>query len=649
MRTVAGARYAAFIAALAAIGGCAETITIPPTDYHLSYNLPLQDRATLSRLLPESELQDVSTKIYLISDNQRHEVLGGGVNWFRSSASDVQTKVAIRPPQLDLFGQDLIREALGTVDGFVLHLGDACDISNTGEFGRFAWDMQHASNGWVMAPGNHDGFFFGNSSRTKQDLIDEWNESGESYEINGMSFKSQAMQKDRFVSYYLAALILQDDVWSGQLARELGAEKYLARWADINLTATVDQPVTFAQYWTELVALQEQIYNVASTADDQTYSSFELTASNPAIDRPHLRRIAWQIDKDKVWRSFILQEVDISVSSAAAANVPERTSILVIDTAHYGVQPSLDHGIPSGILHKLTFGNVDYQVAGVHGNILDSQESAARTFADAMQAEQRRWILATHHPYSDLGRATPPRFNNVRDAGGIPVTLSGHTHSGEIRLNLDEERQEHFLEINVGSLLDSPIEFRDLQVHRVGDRLAISSNRYLMENLLRDRKLMADQLPGYRPSPGDPDYYLAYTQEDGFEADHDITDFRIKRLILAAYLRMFRLFEADHPDQSSTYWPIGADGKQLRSHKEVTDAMQDMLVKVQIADIDDLNRFLYQLQEFDRTRRFSEAGVERLRAYRLSQAIWASRTEQRVFEGGTTAIDPDISFLILPN
>ena len=340
---------ALLVGALAAISGCAATVTKVPADYHLSYNLPLQDRATLSRPLPESELEDLSAKIYLISDNQRHEVLGGGVNWFRNAFSDKEiAAVAIRPPQLDVFGQDLMREALRMIDGFVLHLGDACDISNTGEFGRFAWDMQRAPNGWVMAPGNHDGFFFGNSSRTKEDLIREWNESAESYEINGTTFKSEAMQKDRYVSYYLAALVLQDDVWSGQLAREIGAEETLLRWAQRNRAATSERPVTFTEYWTELVTLQEQIYSAAATAGDQTYFSFELTETFPPVDRPHLKRVAWQIDKEKVWRSFILQEVDISAPAAATASAPERTSILVFDTAHYGVQPSLDHGIPAG-------------------------------------------------------------------------------------------------------------------------------------------------------------------------------------------------------------------------------------------------------------------------------------------------------------
>jgi hypothetical protein len=630
------------ITALAGAGCAKDTPTIVPPDYHLSYNLPLQDRDTLSRPLNPEEVEDLSAKIYLLSDNQRHELLGGGANWFRNSLSDrVVANVAIRPPQLDLFGQDLIREALGMVDGFVLHLGDACDVSNTGEFGRFAWDMQLAPQGWVMAPGNHDGFFFGNSSRTKEDLIREWDETGEAYDINGTKFKSGAMQKDRFVGYYLASLILQDGVWSGQLARALDAEGHYIAWTD-RKKAVDQEAVSFTEFWGALEALQDTIYNAYETNNKNTYFTFELPAPHSPIDHPHLRRVAWQIDKVEVWRSFILQEVDISDSITAGDPV----SILVLDTSQYGVQPSIDHGIPSGIANTITFGKIDFQMAGKHGNILHAQESAAQKFTSAMQGEGRRWILASHHPYSDLGRATPTRFNGLRVPGGIPISLSGHTHSGEIRLNVDKEREDHFLEINVGSLLDSPVEFRDLQIHRVNDRLAVSSNRQLMENRLRDEGLLAGQLPGYRPSPGDADYFLDY--RDGAQFDHDETDFQVKRLILATYLRMFRLFEADHADQSATWWPVGADGTVYNSDKAVTDAIESLLERASSNNVTETNRFIYQLQEFDRTRKFTEEGAQRLRVYRLSQAMWASTTERRKFEGGTDAIDPDISFLILP-
>ena len=626
-------RTALLTVVLVVIGGCAQQGRWTRADYDLS-----DDRS-----LHESELEDLSARIYLIADNQRHELLGNGVAIFRNSFSDKYvSEVAIRPPQLDLFGQDLLGEALAMADGFVLHLGDACDISNTGEFGRFTWDMRGARHGWVMAPGNHDGFFFGNSSRTIGGLIREWNEAAESYAFDGEMITSRAMQKDRYISYYLAALILQDSIWSAPLARTLGPdiEKRYASWRSNSVAPS------FTQYWKEMGRLQEEIYAVAETSDDQPYHSFELPEEIAPSGQPHLRRIAWHIDKERVWRSFILQEIDISASSAAPSNDRERISILVFDSSQYGVQPSLDHGIPSKFFSTLTFGHFDFQIAGENGNILPSQEAAANAFADSMTQEGRSWMLATHHPYEILGRETRPRFDKFRDAGAIPVTLSAHTHAGEIRWNQDGHREGDWLEINVGSILDSPVEFRDLQVHRLGDRFAISSRRQRMEDLLRDEGLIVDHHPWYRPVSGDPDFYLDYTS--GLFGTEEEADFMVKRILLAAYLRMLGLIEADHPDQSLTYWPTGPDGTKLRSHEEVTSAVQNLLANVTIAEVDTLTRFLYELREFDRTRKFSDAVGEQMRAYRLSQAIWASRTEYTTWKTGTPETDPDVSFLILP-
>ena len=50
----------------------------------------------MSRPLDESQLEDLSAKFYLISDNQRHELLGSGVNWFRSGITDAFVAVSIR-------------------------------------------------------------------------------------------------------------------------------------------------------------------------------------------------------------------------------------------------------------------------------------------------------------------------------------------------------------------------------------------------------------------------------------------------------------------------------------------------------------------------------------------------------------------------
>ncbi|MDH3433555.1 MAG: hypothetical protein OEM60_06835, partial [Gammaproteobacteria bacterium] len=400
------------------------------------------------------------------------------------------------------------------------------------------------------------------------------------------------------------------------------------------------------QYWQALVELQDQIYDSAQNSGDQSYHSFELPADLAPAGQPHLRRLAWHIDKKRVWQSFIVQEIDISASSVDMAPSRNPISILVLDTSQYGFQPSLDHGFLSTIARILTFRYFDLQVAGEHGNILDSQEAATDAFTASMAADGRSWMLASHHPYDALGRKSSSPFDKLRDAGGIPVTLSAHTHTGEILWHQDNRREGDWLEINVGSILDAPVEFRDLQVHRLGDRLAISSQRHLLEDKLRDDGLIVDNHPEYRPVAGDADFYLDYT--NGLFGTEEEADFMVKRILLAAYLRMLQHFEADHPDQSRTYWPSGPDAQRLRSHQEVVNAARSMLAQVRIGEVAELTRFLYELREFDRTRKFSNAVSEQLRVYRLSQAAWASRAELTTWSAKTVDMDPDLSFLLLP-
>jgi hypothetical protein len=567
------------------------------------------------------------------------------------SVSDELTRVAIRPPQLDLFGQDLPNEALTLADGFVPHLGDACDISTTGEFGRFAWDMRKSRHGWVMAPGNHDGFFFGNASRLLPNLVREWDDSGETYVEDGTTVDSRALQKDRFVSYYLAALILQDAVWSGPLARELGpeVERQFLEWRG----RAGDEATTFARYWVELQALQDRIYRLEESGGEQGHRTFELPAGAALPGRPHVRRIAWRIAKKLVWRSFVVQEVDITAPSASSAIAANGIRILVLDSAQYGAQPSLEAGAISGVASEVTRGYFDQQVAGEHGNVLESQLEAAAAFTRTMEQEGRRWLLATHHPYRDLGRKTKPRFDRLRDAGGIPVTLSAHSHTGEILWNRDGEREGDWLEINVGSVLDAPAEFRDFQVHRLDERLAIASRRHRMEDRLRERGLFAEGSAGYRPVSEDPDYYMNYENRGLPGASRDDwsarkADFKVKYVLLASYARMLDLFEADHPDQSATQWPTAPDGSRLDSHEAVTRAVRTLLADAQIEDGEVLTAFLYELREFDRTRRFTDALGERLRAYRLSQAVWAGHAEYRTWKTEPAELDPELSFLVLP-
>ena len=636
--------YVALLAGLAMISSCAETGRWTRADYGLGHELPLAVQGSQDLPIQESDLTDVSARIYLVSDNQRHELLGGRVDWYRNTASDeIVTQVAIRPPQLDMFGQDLLTEALMMTDGFVLHLGDACDLSNTGEFGLFAWDMRGVKNGWVMAPGNHDGYFYGNSSRSFDYLVREWNNTGETYTYDGTKIDSRAMQKDRYVSYYLAALILQDAAWSRPLAEHFGpvVRQRFEQWVRLD-----DDTATFADYWPALVAIQEEIHNSGNTSKDDEHETFELPRGLIPAGEPHLRRLAWHIDGDNPWKSFVLQEVDISGPNHASPTGPGGISIMVLDTANYSIKPMMEFALPSKIFNKVSDGYFDTQIAGETGGMPDLQAKVANEFAKSMKERQRQWLLASHHPFKVLGRDAKKRFNHLRDEGGVPVSLSAHTHAGGIRWNNDGAREGEWLEINVGSVLDAPIEFRDLQIHRAGNRHVISSSRHPLDDLLRDRGLIVDDYPGYRPDPEDPDFYLSY-KEGKLDLASD-ANFMVKRVMLAAYLRMFRLFPSDVPDEGSTYWPTAPNAVQLGDHQAVTDAMQAFLGEAEKDDTEHLTQFIYELREYDRTRGLTDTLREQIRVYRLSQAIWAGQAEYEAKAPDENIMDADLAYFVLP-
>lgn len=653
-RVGGGRRLAPALALVASVlvAGCATSEgRWTQDDYHLGYGRPFLDRATLDRPLDggtngaaaSSAVADVSARIRLVADNQRHELLGGGIYLYRNTASDRFIQVAIRPPQLDMFGQELLCEALRSTDDFVLHLGDACDVSNTLELGLFAWDMRLAPAGWAMAPGNHDGYFMGNASRTTKKWIDDWAQTGESFEQDGVGIVSRPLQKDRFVSWYLAAVILQRQSWSAPLARRVGPDcaAILERWE-----RTPPDAATFVQYWQVLDAMQEAVYDAALAPGDGATHRFDLGADVPAGSGVALRRVAWAIHAEEPWKSYVTQEIDISASAAEPSAAGRPISLLVLDTSQYYYQPMMEYAALTGLPRLLTFGLIDLQLAGTHGNLLETQVASVDWMTDAMSSEGRRWIVASHHPYSDLGRYTPPRFDRIRAAGGVPVTLSGHTHTGEIRWNHDGDNEGDWLEINVGSLLDAPAEYRDFQVQRVAGRLAVSSPRYDVADVLRGAGLLTDGLPGCRPSPGDPDWYMSYRTESSTSELH--AERVTKRLILAAYLRMFRLFPTD-TSAGAASWPTRADGRELRGDAAVLRELADVVVRDD-ADIDvaALTHMLYDLREFDRTRPIAPDRRDAFRAYRLSQAVWAAQAELATWPIAERDVDPDISFLLLP-
>jgi len=522
-------------------------------------------------------------EVMLIADNQLHDLYGHGAPFVRTYAADTFVSTAIRSPQLDLFGCDLVGEVLcapepAEGERLWIHLGDACNIGSTSEFEEFVCVMRGARGGWLMAPGNHDAYFFGNEHQKDREAWDA-------------ASTGKALTKDRFVSYYIAALVLQPHAWARQMAERMGPE----------VVALANEAPGDREAFTARLRRLERLNHARGDGFFRAEGEF---------DGPYLRKAVWHIDTEKKWRSYVVQDADVTWPGAPS------TSILLLDTASYASRPALVN---------IMWG----KVAGLTGDISDPQWEIVERWI----VESRNWIAAGHHPYDDLGPRSRKRLDSIRNHG-LPLYCSAHTHIGEIK------GREGWIEINVGSLLDPPMEYRTLTLHHAGGRAYVASRRFLVEDVLRERDLV---LPtqDHMAREGDPDDYLTYAHWLSRRGISQLWDSLnaltaetvVKVSLLAAYGRLLR----DVPTKSAEgiAWPRAVDGRTLDSDSAIRSEIAEIEAWMKSTDyaltkdkrtgsspeFDRLLEFLLQLRDFDAAR---PVDPELSHRYRLSQALWAS-------------------------
>jgi hypothetical protein len=509
-----------------------------------SYSIPLNEP-------PSSYL---SRRVILIGDNQLHNLYNDPVPLFRTGAADKIVQSAIRPVQLDFYGQDFLKWVVENTRGEpIVHMGDACDFSCTGEFERFSEIMQKAKGGWVMAPGNHDGFFYGNEHRDveKGDWPAACRNAGE------------PMTKDRWVRLYLAALVLQRGPEYQELTRNFGLEH-----------------------------VAHGDFKQASTA----ILSKNLTQGNwqyKAPGLPFLRSLSWKINEQDPWRSFVVQEVDLSLDASISIRA------ILLDTAQYEEKP---------ILLPLS------RNAGVTGELLEDQLGVVKSWIESDQNRKRVWVLIGHHPFDDLSPRSQKALDDLRKKTGALVYVSAHTHAGQFIVHDPDQEKDKWLELNMGSILDWSLEFRTFQIERSKEdaRLVLRSPRYTMhERLYRFMQLpINDEI--WEARPGDKDYYLGH--ENLKDLDAHKTEIQLKNALLATFRRLIRFNPTKAGDQD-TPWP-----SCCRNDEAVLAAI-DRAVKDE--SLEKKIEFLLELDRFERGRRVGDADMHQ--KYRLSQAIWASK------------------------
>jgi hypothetical protein len=525
---------------------------------------------------PQGKDWRTTRKALLVSDCQFHNLYSKPLPE-RNLAIKSLVGTAIRPPQLDLFSRDVLTWILadGAPDAeVVLHLGDAIDLACTGEFETFLEVMAGGKRPWFMAPGNHDFFYFGN-----YDPEDRrgWQEAAYG--------SGEPMTKDKFIRAYVGAVMKQPDD---------GARAF---------AAALPQPPPAAFEWRA-----------------------------PEGTGGFLDAIAWSIDEKQPWRSFLLQQIDLT---GPAPDDPA-ISVYMLDSCQYDRRPEL---VPNAWQCYPLHHN-----CGVTGEMLPDQLRMLRAWME--RGAGGRGVLMCHHPFESLAPRSKSSLGWLWREKKIGLMVTAHTHEGWFRHHSLGEGPET-LELNIGSTTDWPMEWRTLQGYgKPGEATYIRSTRYtLVETLrekggyfLRDWEVPLDAEDDYRQykqgeaTPGLIfDFYLVHHVTPRWMNPVNVkankaakaTECSVKDTLLWTYDRMVRTFPTD--TAKAPPWPPGCDSDEaVRARIETT--VKDWSLETKVS-------FLKELEPFERGRHTTDPktgeSTDDVRArYRISQAAWASRFEK---------------------
>ena len=530
-----------------------------------------------------------SRKVLLVADCQLHNLLSKALP-DRNLSIEAVAGTAIRPPQLDLFAADVLafitREATPDVEA-ILHLGDAIDLACEGEFETFAAVMDAAGKPWLMAPGNHDCFYFGSYDPQDPELWDM-----------ACHAAGQALPKDRYIRLYVAALVRQPAF--ADLARALGLQ----------------------------AAAGESLGTLAGRIPDR----FEWRNTEPAHSL--LASIHWQIEASRPWESFVVQEVDLTPD----ANAVLRVRTLLLDSCQYARRPEL---LPNGWR--------SYPVAlncGLTGDMQPEQLRVVRNWIEA-GAGRHSFTLMCHHPFASLApraRAALGWLWRLPQVGGM---VSAHTHAGFMTYHdLGDTTEE--VEINLASTTDWPMEWRTFQacVHPAEKRAFVRVPRFTLVDELRRRdgyfehaweipRGAADDYREYRVGQAANsllfEFYFSHhivppwLRRPSVRANQAAvtTETKVKDTLLWTYQRLLREFPTD-PGAAAT-WPAECrnDADVLARIDAAATAETSLDTKIEV---------LGQLSAFERTRKTRNPrtgeplDAARVR-FKLSQAGWSARYE----------------------
>jgi hypothetical protein len=534
-----------------------------------------------------------SIQVFLVADNQQQYLYGDPV-WIRTSLVDKFVASAVRAPQLDMFGPSVLEwvvETYGEQAPFI-HLGDGLNLSCSHEFENFLCTMSKAKNGWYMAPGNHDGIYFGSSGSET-----EW------------AAACRGVTPD----------VIHCDENEGRLGRVSGEP---------------DRPFTKAMFVDSYIQralvpnanLDAIDPGVAAFANSRRANVTRGASSKPAVERwdyagsepAFFTRAAWRIDRQRPYRSFIVQEL---TATRRDRRNPYTVKFILLDTSDYRHSPELVP-IPPHVNPGSTGDLSQEQVAVVEAWLKDAESIPSGANPPIV-------VFMGHHPFGALKAEARQEFERLRREHQVLLYVSAHTHRGDYFIRGDDASS--WLELNLGSLVDWPLEFREFSVlSHVSDDGAprLYTNATLYE--------LRDELDGFacdsawQPQAGDQDYYVDYVEAVGLPATK--TARLVFDSLLHSYVRLLEHFPSA-PDNDA--WPAVGNPAPQSDVELLAFIERTAGLDAGSAGLLQKRRLLYALEAFDRDRTLATASQDDLqsvqsrhRNFRLCQAFWASMDDE---------------------
>ena len=374
--------------------------------------------------------------IVFVADNQFNNYLASnGV--LRNLAADNFISVALRPPALDLFAPDLFRLALKNHSNkrYIVHLGDALNISCDFEFDRFQDVLKIQENspygykGFVMLPGNHDHIFIGNtvgSNFVKKSYFRKAWAKGcniESFPIKApKDISRDIMHKSKFVQRYLDLLYRQGKI-----------SKYKN-----------DFPISKSAFSCSVTAKKSrrQLFEKSTTMQ---VCEWETKKKNSFLSRVYYE-LPTNRDVRISYRAKLLQMINFKT-------IKNRTKYLgiMLDSTDYSKPPSFGGTLVGG--RNLLTGSSNpglygafskYQVGAVERWMKEEKEKVKKESS----ADKVVFIFMSHHPTTQFYGYSKKFVKRMLAENPDSFFITAHTHLGFLFKGRSP------FEANVGSTTD---------------------------------------------------------------------------------------------------------------------------------------------------------------------------------------------------